>query len=377
MATKIQESGTGFKEYLQSQGNAAALDYLNELESGGHKIAVRGGGYIGYIELDCVYGYDAFASNENKSKYANILQNSSGAGAAATVMAYCIIPGSAHLLIKGDSEAAVKGFVRVVNDVFEKEYDGGTGSVGYPFRAGFVCREIKGKAAIWKAMGDIYGLSEGSMEIYPYNSYNFVMSGNTMANLAISAELGITDIYTFANRLEKETTYRGAPNAKGKERLNAVLEDLRKRYVYPYARVKEETIAMIIGEACARTGMPYVKVAKKMRCYKNRHDLTVSTLCSFMIRRKCSFDESTTILGMGSENPNNLIIEALAELNRLTGYSYDYIVRKMMRVNDEGYRLLIVTMKHLHAAYNWNFPEMCEKFHLVRDIGYIRAQCNF
>lgn len=377
MATRIQDSGTDFKDYLQSQGNAAALDYLSELERSGHKIAVKGGGYIGYIVLDCVYGYDVFASDKNKRKYAGILQSSSGIGVAAVVMAYCIVPGSVHMLVKGDTEAAVKSYVKVVNDVFEREYDDGAHSVGYPFRTDMECKEIKGRNAIWKAMGEIYGLSEGGIDGYPYNSFNYVMSGNTSANVALSAELGITDIYSFVAELESETVYHSAQRNKGKERLNAVMEDLRRRYVYPYARVKEDTIALILGETCARTGTPYAKVAKKMHCYKNRHDLTVSTLCSFMIRRKASFDESTSILGMGSENPNNLVIETLAELNRLTGYSYDYIVGKMMRTDDSDYRLLITTMKHLHAAYKWSFPEMCEKFHIVRDIGYIRAQCNF
>ena len=177
MATRIQDSGTDFKDYLQSQGNAAALDYLSELERSGHKIAVKGGGYIGYIVLDCVYGYDVFASDKNKRKYAGILQSSSGIGVAAVVMAYCIVPGSVHMLVKGDNEAAVKSYVKVVNDVFEREYDDGAHSVGYPFRTDMECKEIKGRNAIWKAMGEIYGLSEGGIDGYPYNSFNYVMSG--------------------------------------------------------------------------------------------------------------------------------------------------------------------------------------------------------
>lgn len=378
MASRLpQEAETGFKEYLRDSGNVAGLEHISGLEQAGHKITVKGGGYIGWVSLDCVHGYDVFGDNRNKEKYAGILQTSSEIGSAAVTLAYCINDGGANILIKGDSEAAVKGYVRVVNDMFEREYDNGECPIGYPFRPAFECKEVKGAHAIWTALGDIHGYSEGNAESYPYNSYAYLMRGNNAANLVLGIELGITDIYTFGAELMSRVTYRTYRGKTGKEKLNAVLEDMRKRYVYPYARVKEGVISKIIGEACARCEKPYIKVAKKMKCYKNRHDLTVSTLCSFMLRRKSSFDESTTILGMGSENPNNLIIEALAEINRLTGYSYDYIVRKVMRVNDSGYGLLITTFIHLHAAYGWSFPEMCEKYHIVRDAMYIRAQCNF
>ena len=250
-------------------------------------------------------------------------------------------------------------------------------STFYPFRARFDLKKISGTHAIWNALGEIHGYSAMDGEAEPYNSLSYLMRGNTMANLVLGIELGISDISSFGNKLASKTVFKPYKAKTGYEKLNEVLEDMRKRYVYPYARVKEDTLAMIMGETSARCGKPYATVAKKMHCYKGRHDLTVTTLCSFMIRRKYTFDQSTNMLQLGSENMNNLIIETLAELNRLTGYSYEYIVKKMLCIRDSGYVLLVTVFKHLHNAYGWSFAELCEKYHIARDAMYIRSLCNF
>ncbi len=376
-AIQPQEPADNFRDYLKATGNSEGLDFISGLESGGHKLTVRGGGYIGLFTFDCVYGYDVFQNEENKQKYANLLETSSEVGQAAVTMAYCILSGSVHTLVKADSESIARVYMKVINDEFERTYDDGARSVGYPFRARFDLKKISGAHAIWNALGEIHGYSAMDGETNPYNSLSYLMRGNTIANLILGIELGISDITTFGNKLSSRITFKPYKGKTGYEKLNEVLEDMRKRYVYPYARVKEETFALIIGETSARSGRPYAKVAKKMHCYKGRHDLTVTTLCSFMIRRKYTFDQSTNMLQLGSENMNNLIIETLAELNRLTGYSYDYIVKKMLCIRDTDYRLLATVFIHLHKAYGWNFVELCEKYHIARDAMYIRSLCNF
>lgn len=376
-AIQPQEPVDNFRDYLEATGNSEGLDFISGLESGGHKLTVRGAGYIGLFTFDCVYGYDVFANEENKRKYANLLETSSEIGSAAVTIGYSILSGSVHALVKADSESLARAYMKVINDEFERVYDDGAHSVGYPFRARFDLKKISGTHAIWNALGEIHGYSAMDGEAEPYNSLSYLMRGNTMANLVLGIELGISDISSFGNKLASKTVFKPYKAKTGYEKLNEVLEDMRKRYVYPYAKVKEDTLAMIMGETSARCGKPYATVAKKMHCYKGRHDLTVTTLCSFMIRRKYTFDQSTNMLQLGSENMNNLIIETLAELNRLTGYSYEYIVKKMLCIRDSGYGLLVTVFKHLHNAYGWSFAELCEKYHIARDAMYIRSLCNF
>lgn len=366
-----------FKEYLEFSGNQAGLDYINSLEKNGHKLTVKGGGTILYVVCESVYGYEVFANDKNKELYASILQTSSAIGSSAMMLAYCIVDSAAHILLKGDDKIAALSYVNVVNTTFEKQYNDGKCSVGYPFRSDLIAKEIKGKSDIWKALSLIHGYSPVVMEAYPYNSFGLLMQGNSVANMILGIELDIVNPDEFAAKLQNSVVYQTYYPSMKKEKFGKVLEDMRKRYVYPFARTTEDVLTLVIGETCARSGVPYIKVTKKMHCYKGRHDLVVSTLASFIVRRNCSYDLATSLLGMGSEDPNKLLIETFAEINRLTGYSYEYIVKKMLMINDDNYALLVTTFRLLHAEYGWSFAELCQKYHIVRDAIYIGSLCGF
>jgi REP element-mobilizing transposase RayT len=380
MAKKNNEIGNGgeFKDYLAYNGNAEGLEYIAAQEKAGHKLTVKGGGFIAFISLDCIYGYNVFADNANKKLYIDIITNSSAFGSAAAVLAYCVLDNSVHMLIKGDTPEAVSAFLKIVNGQFEKEYDGGKNSVGYPFRTTMKCRRVQTAGAIWDAMYTIYGYSPDTVENYPYNSFAYIMSGNAFADMVLGVELKIINPSVFSEKLLdgiRYSAYRSPENSP--EKVEEVINDLRARYLFEYGRVKENAIAFVIGETAARTGTPYLKIAKKMKCAKNRHDLVVTTVCDFMIRRRVNFDAATTLLGLGNENRNNLVIEALAEINRLTGYSYEYIAANMLGIDDGGHELIADTFAHLHEDRGNNFAELCERFHVTKDIMAIRAQCRF
>ncbi len=367
----------GFKEFLEYNGNTEGLDYINGLESKGHKLTVKGGGYIGRIVLDTIYSYDVFASDANKAAFISVLQDSSSVSDSAVILAYCVINRSAHLLIKGDDEDTVRGYVRVIASLFEKRYNGGKQSVGYPFRPIISCKRVIGKEGIINAINEIHSYSPGDCREYPYNSYAYLMQGDSMANMVLGIELKIINPAEFSDVIMRGIRQRSYKGNTSHEKFNVVFEDLRNRYLLDYGRIKEDAYAFMLGELCARTGRPYIKVAKKLKCYRKRHDLTVTTLCSFMHRRECPYELATSVLGMGSENPNNLIIEVVAELNRLYNYSYDYILNKYIQINDSNYGLLATIFIHLNRAYGSEFATLCERFHIKRDFLKIRALCNF
>ena len=375
--TTAWDGSEGFKEYLEYNGNTAGLEYINAQEMLGHKLTVKGGGVIRYYMLETVIGFDVFKSDANKQKYVSILQNSTSVATGALALCYNVVEGSAHVLVKADDEATADGYIASVNRLFEESYDDGKSSVGYPFRLEIKSQNVNGTRGIWSAIFRILGYCPADVQVYPYSAFPFLMQGNSLANMVLGIELKLIDLNVFRMEILENIAYMPYSGNYAPEKFSLVFEELKKRYVYPFGRVREDLLTMVIGETCARCRVRYETVAKKMKLYKNRHDLTVSTLCSFMIRRRCSFDEATSLLGLGSENPTNLLIETLAEINRLTGYSYDYVVHQMMRIGDEGYSLLVTTFRHLHEAYGWNFPELCEKFHVKKDAIYIGSMCGF
>ena len=367
----------GFKQYLEYNGNVDGLAFIDSLERRGHKLTVKGGGYIAKIDVDSIYGYDVFEIDKNKAIFVDILQNSSSISESAVILAYCVINNSAHLLIKGDDEQVVKGYLNVILSHFEKRYNGGKQNVGYPFRSNIKFKQVSGKQGIWRALTEVHGYSPADCRSYPYNSYAYLMEGNSMANMVLGIELDIINPSEFNDKLMEKARPYGYRGAFAPEQFNIVMEDLRVRYLSTYGRVKENALAFVLGEASARTGKPYIYVAKKAKCYKNRHDLTVTTLCDFIYRRGCDYQHATSILGMGSENAENLLIETIIELNRLHKYSYDYILNNVLKMYDEDYALIATVFCHLHAEYKWEFATLCEKYHVKRDFLKIRELCDF
>ena len=162
-----------------------------------------------------------------------------------------------------------------------------------------------------------------------------------------------------------------------REKFKDVYKDMQARYLLDTTSSKENTVALVLGETCARTHTMYKKVAKKMHLYKGRHDLVVTTVASFIMRRKYDYDQTTTMLQLGTENMSQLAVEVFIEINRLTKYSYEYIIRNIMKINDSDYDLLVTAFKYLHRDRNNNFAELCEKFSVRNDVVKIRAYCDF
>ena len=370
-----REYDTRFRDYLWRSQNYGGLKYMNRIEAEGHELTIRGSGYIEYVILDCIYGYDVFEKPENRAIMAEILQTSSSIGAAAVTFCYCLIPGSAHLLVKGDTEQAVKTYVAIVTTLFEERYDNGRRSVGYPFKPVTTFNQMGGTRELWNTMLHIYGLSPDSVQTYPYNSFAYVMQGNTLANLVMGVELSIVHPKIFENKLLSKVRYGKYLN-NAPEKFNTVMKDMQKRYSLPNGQLTEDMLALVIGETCARTREPYFKVTKKMKCYEGRHDLTISVTASYILRRRCSFDRATSDMGMGTEDPRKLLLETIIEINRLTDYSYEYITRQLMRVDDGKYEILVSVFRLLNEAYGYGFHELCQKFHIVKDIMYIGTRCG-
>lgn len=374
---KKRSAGSAFKAYLRNTGNAEGLRRIEEMESAGSPLVAKGKGYIGEYEIRAIHGYDAFRSAENRERYARILETSSDISSASVALAYCVAPGAAHVLVKSSDESGATGYLRSINALFEREYDDGKQTVGPPFVKKMRHSRVVGRNAILDAIGRIHAYSPEPAETYPHNGYRALMRGDSIANLALGIELDIFDSETFADELAEHSSARRPARRSEKERLGRVLEELREKYVYPYGQVKEERLVVMIGEACARSGARYRKVAKKLHLYRGRRDLLISVVADCAIRRGASFAETVDRLGLRDENVRNLAIETLIELNRLTQRSYAHIVNEMMRLDDAEHVLLVSAFRRLHIAHNWDFAQLCEKFHVVSDILRIRAQCRF
>ena len=138
----------------------------------------------------------------------------------------------------------------------------------------------------------------------------------------------------------------------------------------------------MISETASRTETSYVAMAKKKGLEK-RYDLLVSSVCNFIMRRSCSYQEAVSALRVN--DTEKLRIEVIAEINRVYHYSYEYIVYNVMcdpedkqsgaTFDPEGI-LLAKLFVALNERYGYTFEQLCVRFHVTQNLIYLRSICG-
>ena len=368
--------GNGFRDYLRFNNNIEALQYIEGQEQAGHKLPIKGAGAIGYIVVDSIFSYDIFKKDENKALYARLLQEASNEGKAIALLCYNIIDNSAHIILKGDNKKILDGFVALVNARFAQSYQQFKEPLGYPFRLERSLDLIMSKSELINKMSYVYGLSDYRYDEYPYNSYNFLLKGDSISNMVLGVELDIIRQSDYINLLletVKKTSYAG----KGVEKLKTVMKEEKLIYLNDSVVVREGVLAFCITEAAARSQTPYGKVAKLYNINLKRHDFLVSALADFIVRREFGYFEAINALNLGESFDSRLIIETFIEIHRITLMPYTYIVENIMKINDSEYSLVSEAFKALNRDRGMNFAELCEDYYITKDILKIRALCQF
>ncbi|MCR4662106.1 MAG: hypothetical protein K5765_08955 [Clostridia bacterium] len=367
--------GNGFKDYLKFNNNIEALEYMEEQEKAGHFLPVKGKGTICYVVVDSIYSYDIFRKDENKELYGYLLQAASNQGQSVALLCYTIINNSAHIIIKGDNKKIILGFIELVNVRFASQYQACKEPLGYPFRLDKDVTVISSNE-LFSKMCYVYGLSPIPFNQYPYNSLSYILQGNSIANMIIGVELDIIRQQDYLDMLIAHTS-QTRYLSKGVEKFKKVFNEQKKIYFDDTITVRESVLGFCITEAAARTQTPYGKVAKVYNINVKRHDLLVSSLADFIVRRECGYFEAIRLLGLGESFDSRLIIETFVEVHRLTRMPYTYIINNIMNIEDKDYQLLANTFIALHRDRGMNFAELCEDYYITKDIAKIKLMCNF
>lgn len=339
-----------------------------------NNILVQGKGILTKVAVDAKNGYDAFKSKRNKRLFIEILKDEGNENVC--LVAYCVIEGSAHFIVKGNSKTDIDYYIAKVSTRFGTEYDNGKASFGYPLRPECITQKIS-SADLMDAIAYVHSLAPVSPEDYEFNSYEYLSEGSSGATAVIIAENGGNlSRSEFLAWLESGSKKHYKQSSRGKEKFNAVLKDSKKRYLN-YHSVEEAIVVFVLAELCDRTGCRYKRAARALGIsYKKRRDVMIATLCELMQRRHHSFGESISIMNLNKEDRTTLLMDCIVELNRLHKYSYDHII-SVFGVSDFYYDILVEILRGLHRRFNFNFEEMCLMFHLQNEIISIRTRCGF
>lgn len=339
-----------------------------------NNILMQGKGVLTKVAVDSINGYDVFKSKRNKRLFIGILQDE--ANERVCLVAYCVIDGSAHFIVKADSKADTDAYVAKVSSRFGAEYDEGKASYGYPLRPECITQKVTSDG-LTDAIAYVHALAPCAPDGYEFNSYDYIAGGQTGAAAVVIAENGGNlSRSEFMSMLESGSSKHYKPSSIGKEKFNTVLKDAKKRYL-SYPNVEEATIVFVLAELCDRCSAGYRKAARALGIsYKKRRDVMIATLCDLMQRRGRGFSESVAVMRLVKEDRSELLMDCIVELNRLHRYSYDHII-SVFGVRDFYYDILVEILRGLHRRFNFGFEELCEKFHLQNDIIAVRTRCGF
>ena len=214
-----------------------------------NNILVKGKGNIAKITVDAINGYDPFRNNKNKKLYITLLKDV--ADENVCLIAYAVINGAAHFIVKGENASAVEKYVETVNFRFGNEYDGEGVDYGYPLRPGYVRQNIKGDDLI-DAVGYVHSLAPCDPSDYKYCSYNYILRGNAGATAVIIAENGgdiSREEYLAKLGAAKSKKYKSSHT--GKERMGKVIGEANKRYLCG-KNYGENAVVFVLAELCER-----------------------------------------------------------------------------------------------------------------------------
>jgi len=335
-----------------------------------NNILIKGKGLITKIALSSVNGVNAFTGKKNKRVFVDVLKEA--ANENVVLVAYCILDSNAHFIIKSNSASDVDAYVsRVISDY--ASLCGGTGRRN-PLRSDFISQRIKG-ADLDKAVAYIHSLAPTNPFNYEFCSYAYLREGIHGGTGVIVTECGDgmteEDFYAWLDR----AAGRGYKTFKsGKERFSAVLKEDKQRYLV--GQVTEDSVVYVIADLCERTGAKYKKSARAIGIsYKERRDIMIAVLIE-LARRGHGFSESIAIMKIFKENRHDLLLDCIVEENRANAYSYDHIINSL-GIDDFYYDILAEIIRGLHRKYQYNFEELCQKFHLQNDIIALRHKCGF
>lgn len=328
-------------------------------------------GVIYKYVINTVKGNYALTSDAGKKRYiAELLENENQ---DICLLGYCILNNQAQVIVKGANKKLLNNYIKRVNRSFYEVSE----KNGFPFRPVIDSHKVNDNK-LMESITQVHQFApNGDMKNYPYCSYSYLTEGNTDAVGIIKNASGdeAMTLAAFENAMNKQVKLKQKDVTFADEPFTIVMEQVQRRYISTKGNTTESNVIFIISELCDRTKYSYKKVASKMGIGKKRRDILIGVVCDMVIRRKYTIDTIIVKLKLTKENKTAIIMETIAELNRVYSYSYDYIL-SLLGIQDCGYNLLSTLIRGINEQFKEEFETICLKFHLQGDLKPLRAKCG-
>ncbi|MFA6866225.1 MAG: hypothetical protein WCR54_01780 [Clostridia bacterium] len=310
-----------------------------------------------------------FYNDDNKRNYiASLIECENE---SVCLIAYCVTNDRVYLLAKGMTKKDTDNYIKAVDRFFYNNY---LTQSGFPFAPVVNNKKVTNKNLIG-TIDAIHNKSLTAPENYEFCSYLYLIDGCTDAVAIVQTAKNIYTLNDYESLLQSSVDCKIKEMA-GKENFDIVMAQDNARYIIPNKYTEESNIIFVIADVCIRTNKSYYFVMKKMGINsKKRRDILIGVICNIIVRNEYSVQSAIAVLKLKKESLTSLVLEVIAEFNRVYKYSYDYITN-LLGISDVNYNLLVELIKGLNAQFGDSFETICVKFHLQKDLIPIRNRCG-
>jgi hypothetical protein len=326
-------------------------------------------GVIYKFIINTVKGNYALKSDAGKENYISQLLEYENQDVC--LLGYCILNTQIQIIVKGADKKVLNNYIKNVNRSFYVD----NGESGFPFNPVINSEKVSNNNLV-KKINEVHQFAPMSPPTYAYCSYLYLEKGMTDAvsiikNASGNQEMTLEDFEKAMNakvKIKQKTMFENEP-------FVIVMEQAQRRYMSKSGTTQESNVIFIMAELCDRTRLSYTRVASKMGISKKRKDLLIGVVCDMVIRRNYTIDTVIAKLKLKKVSRTGILLETIAELNRVYSYSYDYIL-SLLGIDDNGYNLLAILVKGINEQFEDEFETICVRFHLQRDLIALRAKCG-
>ncbi len=328
------------------------------------------GKFVSFV-INSISSHAIFSEDGYKKAYIDLLDELENR--SVCLLSYCVLETCAYVLVKAEDSKTAKKYIDDVNNKFYIKSEEMGSTLCYPFKDNIKSKEVNRKYLKQEVIA-INRASESLCDFttYPYSSYSDLVEGYLEAINIFMIEFPDLTQASFLDWFNQRSSQLSVDNSK--EKVKDVIDSAYSRYIKPNGIMAEEVISFVIAEVCDRTNIPYAKAIKKLKV-KDNESLRISVILSMVEDRHSSFMRAINILGFAGSDIRKTIIETVAEYNRIFNYSYDHIMSSM-KINDYKYSLLTEMFEGMNRQYGHTFVQLCKKFHVVRDLQYIKGFCD-
>ncbi|MDR0696359.1 MAG: hypothetical protein LBF68_02275 [Christensenellaceae bacterium] len=334
------------------------------------------------VTTNSIEGISPFENEMAISYYKSCLESDDF---PVSIVAYAILPSQANFVIASWDQATIslERFIIQANSKLSSFYASISNDAGYLFNKELSIKKISFTGDIPEFIASVHASPVNAglcreMDEYPYSSYTDsskriasidpylrLVGRNEGTKLYLEAHRTLSKIprigYTKRKRSNFKRDYAYILAKYGVSKVRKIPLDIMTKIMLDLNDLGKYSFEQMIYKI-------FKKVDQRLLILKN-------IITSIVLKYRCSYDECSRKLAYNLDMEGNaLIIDVIYDINKQTGYAYDFIM-KLLGLEYPNMRFLIELFDRFNKKYNISYGDCIKKLEIY-DQGVLNILSN-